>query len=240
MSRTEDDQPPSDDPGLPAELARAIDDGHGAADLDGLYRALRADIARERGLRGWLRERSTAARLLAASGVIAGVCALAAVAFARSDLGAYPIERFVLSLSAMGLLMVVSLVIALRPLQRPGLPIWVSPAVAACSLLALAGLYLVTPLPPAPAALELASLRPALVCLAIGLAMGAPVYALIVLLERGGPRRALPMAAAAGLAANLVLHIHCPRTQLTHLMLGHFGAAALLLLAVALWTRARD
>jgi hypothetical protein len=48
------------------------------------------------------------------------------------------------------------------------------------------------------------------------------------------------MAAAAGMAANLMLHIHCPWTQPSHLMIGHFGAAALLLLAVSLWARARD
>lgn len=239
MSRSEDDPTPSTEPGLPAELARAVDAGRAAADFDGLYAALRSDIARERGWRAWLRERSATARLLGASGVIAALCALCALGFARRDLAEYPSERMALSLAAMGLLLLVSLMVALRPLQRPGLPRWAAPAAASASLLALAALYLVSPLEPY-AVLDAASLRPALICLAIGLALGVPVYAVIALLDRGGARRAMPMAAAAGLAANLMLHIHCPSTQSWHLMLGHFGAAALLLLSVALWARAWD
>jgi hypothetical protein len=238
MSR-DDDDPTLSEPGLPAELARAVDAGHGGADLDRMYAALRADIARERGLVGWLRERSATARLLGAGGVVAGLCVSCWLLFARRDLAEYPADRMALTLAAIGLLLVVSLMIALRPLQRPGLPRWVAPAVVTTSLFALASLYVISPLPP-HVVTSGASLGPALVCLAIGLLLGVPVYALIALVDRGGARRALPMAAAAGLAANLVLHIHCPRTDPSHLMIGHFGAAALLLLAVSLWARARD
>jgi hypothetical protein len=239
MSRSEDDPTLSADPVLPAELARAVDVGRGAADLDGLYAALRSDIARERGWRAWLRERSATARLLGASGVIAGLCALCALGFARRDLAQYPSERMALSLAAMGLFVLLSLMVAFRPLQRPGLPRWAAPAAVTAALLALASLYLVSPLEP-HAALDAASVRPTLICLAIGLALGVPVYAVIALFDRGGARRAIPMAAAAGLAANLMLQIHCPSNQPSHLMLGHFGAAALLVIAVSLWARARD
>jgi hypothetical protein len=238
MSR-DDDEPTLSEPRLPAELARAVDAGHGSADLDRMYSALRGNIAQERGLVSWLRERSATARLLGASGAIAGLCSLCWLLFARRDMAAYPAERMALSLAAMGLLLVVSLIIALRPLQRPGFPRWAAPAVVTTSLLALASLYVISPLPPYVATSG-ATLGPALICLAIGLVLGVPVYALIALLDRGGARRAMPMAAAAGMAANLVLHIHCPWTQPSHLMIGHFGAAVLLMLAVSLWARARD
>ena len=240
MSRSQEDPPPSTrEPGLPPELARLVDAGQGAGDLDGMYAALRADLERERGLRAWLRARSTVVRALAAFGLVALVGTVAALAFARPDLGSYPFERLALSSSAMALLMLASVGLALRPLQRPGLPAWTAPVLVGGSLLVLAGLYLVAPLE-APRALDAATVRPALACLAIGLVLAVPVYGVLLLLDRGGSLRALPMALAAGLAANLVLHIHCPSTQPTHLMLGHFGAAALLLLAIALWARARD
>ena len=83
------------------------------------------------------------------------------------------------------------------------------------------------------------ALGPALHGLGPGRARGVRVSGVLVLLDRGGSRRAVPMALAAGMAANLVLHIHCPSGQPSHLMLGHFGAAALLLLAIALWARSR-
>jgi hypothetical protein len=35
------------------------------------------------------------------------------------------------------------------------------------------------------------------------------------------------------------MHIHCPSVAPVHLVVGHFGAAALLVLAAACWPRAR-
>ncbi len=235
------DQPPdaADEPTLPAELARAIDAGHGAADLDGMYAALRADLERESGLRGWLRARSTAVRGLAVLGLVAVLCAVAALGFARPDLGSYPLPRLALGVSAMASLLILSLALALRPLQQPALPSWAAKGAIAGSLLVLAALYLVVPLEPPSTELDGSVLGPALGCLGVGLLLGVPVYGVLLLLDRGGSHRALPMAIASGLAANLVLHIHCPSAEPTHLMLGHFGAAALLLAAIAFWVRAR-
>jgi hypothetical protein len=235
------DQPPdaAHDPALSAELARAVDARHAAADLDGVYAALHADFARERGPRGWLRERATVVRGLAAVGLVALLCAVVAFGFARPDLDSYPLPRMALSVSAIASLMIVCLVLALRPLQRPALPPWAASAAVGGSLLVLAALYLVAPFEAQSAALDAGALRAALACMAVGLLLGVPVYGALLLLDRGGSQRALPMAIAAGLAANLVLHIHCPSAEPTHLMLGHFGAAALLLIAIALWARTR-
>ncbi|HMI93406.1 MAG TPA: hypothetical protein VK509_18670 [Polyangiales bacterium] len=239
MSRSPDPPPQrADEPGLPAELARAVDGVHGAADLDRMYASLHAELGRERGLRAWLRARSTVARGLMALGLVAAVSALVALGFARPDLGSFPPARMALSLAAMALLMIVGVALALRPLQRAALPAWVGPAAITGSLAVLAGLYLVSPFDLPRAAFDAATLRPALVCMAIGLLLGVPVYGALLLLDRGGSRQALPMAMAAGLAANLELHIHCPSADPLHLMLGHFGAAVLLLLATALWVRA--
>lgn len=239
MSRDPDDVPADGARGLSPELAQRVDEATVAPDLDHLYARLRVDLEREQGLRGWLRARSTLARGLLAFGAVVLAGVVIALGFARPDLGSYPPDRLAVSLAAMALVMAVSMALALRPLQRAALPGWVGPLAVTCSLLLLAGLYLIAPLEAPRALFEPGVFGPALRCLGTGLALGVPVYGVLVLLDRGGSRRAVPMALAAGMAANLVLHIHCPSGQPSHLMLGHFGAAALLLLAIALWARSR-
>jgi hypothetical protein len=74
-------------------------------------------------------------------------------------------------------------------------------------------------------------------CLVIGVVLGAIVYAVLGLLDRGGTRRALVTAAASGLAANLALHLHCPVTAPLHMVLGHLGVAVVLVGAASLLER---
>jgi hypothetical protein len=66
-----------------------------------------------------------------------------------------------------------------------------------------------------------------------------PVLLLLWLLERrDAPPLSVLVAAGglAGLAANLLLHVHCPSVQLAHLLLGHasIGAAWAVVLGLLL------
>jgi hypothetical protein len=134
-----------------------------------------------------------------------------------------------------------SLQLALRPAYRPSAPSWAAPGVAALGLLGLLVVYLQPALPaldPAHVAepgLD-AALHLAAPCLGIGLLIALALYALWSLLDRGGARRGLAAAAAAGLTANLALQLHCPITAPTHLLIGHLGVA-LVILGVALAAR---
>jgi hypothetical protein len=68
----------------------------------------------------------------------------------------------------------------------------------------------------------------------IGSAVAAGIYAVLRGLDRGGTRRLPLMAACAGLAANLMLQLHCAVTAPTHLMLGHLGVVVVCF-AAAWW-----
>lgn len=83
-------------------------------------------------------------------------------------------------------------------------------------------------------------------CFGYGLAFASPLLLLAWLFERREviPPRVLVLAGAlAGVAANLLLHAHCPSVNVGHLLLGHasIGVAfgALLLVAVRAASRLR-
>ena len=78
----------------------------------------------------------------------------------------------------------------------------------------------------------------ALRCLLIGSAVAAGMYAVLRGLDRGGSRRLLLMAACAGLAANLMLQLHCPKTAPLHLLLGHLGVVGVCFAAA--WMLGRE
>jgi hypothetical protein len=62
------------------------------------------------------------------------------------------------------------------------------------------------------------------VCFGYGAAVVVPFIALVWLLERRDPMpltSLLVVGALAGIAANLLLHTHCPSVHLGHLLLGH-------------------
>lgn len=230
---------PDAEPRLDAELSRALRGPRSGApaappDLDGLFAAVGRDLQRERGVVAWLRARSTSLRLVLA-GSASGAVVLAAYAwFARPDLGAYPVARMVAVVLIAVSVLAASLALALRPTQRPAAPSWAAAAVAGLGLLGLLAVYLLPALPaldPSHAqapGLE-AALHRAWPCLGIGLVVAAALYALWSLLDRGGARRGLAAAAAAGLTANLALQLHCPITAPAHLILGHLGVALVML-----------
>ena len=230
---------PDAEPTLDDELARALRGplpGQPVAppDLDGLFAAIDTDLQREHGLSAWLRARSTSERLLLAGSASAAVLLAVYAWFVRPDLAVYPTGRMTAVVLIAVSALATSLALALRPTQRPAAPSWAAPSVAGLGLLGLLAVYLMPALPVLdPSHLQApgveAALHRALPCFGIGLVVAGALYALWTLLDRGGARRGLAAAAAAGLTANLALQLHCPITAPAHLLLGHLGVALVIL-----------
>jgi hypothetical protein len=204
------------------------------ADLSGLFGQLEHEIAQEHGLRAWLRSRSTPLRLVIALVALLVPAAFSLVASLRPDIAFYPPERML----AIAVFLVASLTaavqLALRPLQRAAVSDGLSFGTIAVCVLGLLALYALPAAHEAhPASLQTPGLAALLArawpCLWIGLSIGAGVLLVLLALDRGGVRRALALATAAGACANLVLQVHCPNTARAHVMLAHFGVLAVLL-----------
>jgi hypothetical protein len=222
------------------ELGRRLREGDAPAPaLTGLFGEIERELAQEHGLRAWLRSRPTPVRVALALGALLVPAAVAGAFALRPDAALYPPARML----AVAVFLAASLValarIGLRPLQRPALPDAAALGAVAASALGLLALYALPDAHAAhPASLQApgvaALLARAWPCLWIGSAAGALVLCVLLAIDRGGARRALLLAAAAGLCANLALQLHCPNTARAHLVLAHFGVLALLLLATAL------
>ena len=230
------------EPTLDPELSRALRQAPGAPpELEALFASLEQEVQRERGLPAFLRSRSTVVRNALLASVAGAVVLLAYLAFARPDLSAYPLGRMATVLAIAGLGAFASLRLALRPVYQAPAPSWLLPLIASLSLCGLAAVYMMPALPALDAAhvpepgLD-AALHLAAPCLGIGLLITLGLVGLWWLLDRGGARRGLAAAAAAGLTANLALQLHCPITAPGHLLLGHLGVA-LVILGVALAAR---
>jgi hypothetical protein len=218
-----------------------------ALDLESALAAVEAEQAGERGLRAWLRSRSSRGRRALLIGVSAAIV-LAQIAVLRADLEVHPAGRMTLSLLAFAVLAVVALWTALRPLHQPAL----RPGVAAGLVLAaLAGPAALAALPaahlahPASTGGVGAELWPrAAACFGYGSALVVPLLLLAWALGRGGAGLravAFLVAAGAGAVANALLQVHCPLTEPAHLLLGHATIGpALAALALALLLLARD
>jgi hypothetical protein len=231
---------------LPDELARWAGDDAGAAglDLDQLQAELQGKLAEERGPAAWLRSRSTPVRGIFGGAAVALVVVATMAIWLRPDFEVYPAGRMLGSLALLAALIIVDLVLVLWPLQLPAAPRWLSRGAV---IVAPLGLLLLYTLPAVPA-LHPRSLEPegawsmvsaALRCLLIGSAVAAGLYAVLRGLDRGGARRLLLMAACAGLAANLMLQLHCPKTAPLHLLLGHLGVVGVCFAAAWLLDRER-
>jgi len=207
-----------------------------------LLRQVRARIADDGGWRGRLRSLSTPARLLVCVLVLA--CTALAVVFLlrRSDLGAYPALRMVVSLLLLVAFAVATIRFFLRPLQQRG------PHIAWAGAWALLGLALPVVLALLPEAHGLVHEHPAsfegrgddfwpraAACLLFGVVTALPLAGLLLLVDRRDDvalGRAALVAGVAGLAGNLVLLLHCPLVARGHLVAGHatVGVAFLVLL----------
>lgn len=218
------------DPKLEEWLAEARDaEPEVPADLDRMLGDVEKKMeAADQSWTFWLRSRATWMRrliALSAAGLVVGV---GGVVTLRDNFAQLPVPYIVAALGSLGVLLGLSLHQALRPLHQPPIKGWQSRAIVGLTLLATAGVALLAPtdLPVeigASAGL-FAHVGP---CLFWGLLFGVPVYLMLRLLDRGSSTAALIAACAAGLSSNLVLQLHCPRSDPEHLMASHFAVALL-------------
>ena len=225
------------DPALERLLAEASQEEaepEGGPDLAPVFEEIQARIGEAEGRRSfWLATRPTRVRRAICWGTLALVALLGGVLTLRADFGDYPLPRMMAALGALFVLGGLSLHHALRPVHQPPLPRWVGALVV---LAALGATFTLALLPPAHAGgLEGVGAHGAAPCLLYGLLFGLPVYGMLRVLDRGGGSPApLLGASAAGLAGNLVLQLHCPQTDPTHLLAGHFAVAALFIGGIGL------
>lgn len=231
------------DEALSAELARWVrPDAMSAPDLNDLRLSLDTELAKERGPSAFLRSRSTPLRVLLLGVTLLGLALLTLLLRGRADLAVYPLPRMLLLVALMALWFLASAWLALWPLSRPALPSGLLKGFIAFGPVLLLMLYSL----PAAHTDHVASLQPpgtvalllrALPCLAFGAVIAAGTYSLLRAFDRGGQRANLLMASAGGLAANLLLQLHCPVTAPEHMLVGHLGAALAVLGAVWLTGR---
>ncbi len=205
----------------------------------GLGNAVTAHLAAESGPASWLRALPRGARLAGAMALAAALSALVILAAPREDLATYPLWRMGLLLGAHALVAALAAFQALRPLWLPPAPAhWA--LLLAGSAVAVSLLAGVLPELPTTARSPERSLRDAPVCLAAGLAAAALLVALSRPLDRGGTStRPLLALAAAGVASDAALHLHCPHNERDHLALGHTGMVALAIGGALTWQLAR-
>jgi len=187
-----------------------------------LYARVRADLGKETGLRALVRGQSTGRRLAIACLAVA-LSAAFTLAFARR--ASWPMDAlgpFAALLAVLGLGALLCIRDGLAPLSRvrsTGRTLAMSAAALGFPIVLAAW---------APA--EFAGgdrgrvVAQALRCFVFGTAASAPLVMLLWLCDRGSRgswRVFLPLSAASGLSANLVLGLHCAITEPAHLLLGH-------------------
>jgi hypothetical protein len=214
-----------------AELGRRL---AGAAVLpmplaDELFAQLEADVARETGLRAWLRSRPTRLRFAIAALSVLLVVVLGGALRERPDFADYPRARLALLLSvyAAGILLAFGKELYL-PARRG------SPAFQLGLLLAALGLPFLIAFAPATEASRQLGPEGALNCFVYGALLTVPTAALLWAFDRDDRvslRSASLSAVALGLSANLVLELHCPSGNALHLLLGHASLGMAWLLA---------
>lgn len=222
--------------------AARLDGEISAGDLAALRAGLDARIAADRGLIARLRARPTPERVALVVTVTALTVAATTLATPRGDLGALPLPPTLALMGVLGSVAAVATARLLRPLHRP-------PPRAASDRLLLA----LAALAPVAAALwsaqghdgaaageGLTFLRRCAGCAAFGGALAVPVLVLATVLRRArvdGPAVAALAGVVAGIAATLVLHVHCPITAAAHVLVGHVALVPALALAATLWRR---
>ena len=192
-------------------------------------------IAEERGVRAFLRSRSTRQRWVL-SLTLPTVLLVRELARKRVSLSELGVARLVMGLLLLGMLAFVAHS-ALRPLPIE------RHAARRRSVLALIAWCLPCVLwfaPEAPLSAEGFSdsgfaLR-SLTCFGYGSALAAPSFALLWAFDRSERVSFRVLALAAGMVAllsSLVLLVHCPSTQRAHLIAGHFSIGFAWFLAVS-------
>jgi len=203
-------------------------------DLGALYADVRARVDDEKPAEK-MRALSSPRRYLMAFFAFGIVLGLTVGVMPRADLGSYPPHLLAAYLGSLGVLFVLALLAALRPVHLPPLPRWqnvgltVLAIVATCVLAVVPGLRdHVTFRLPESAGFWMQAKN----CIGYGLLIGLPVYGALRLLDRGNPLGRLLSAAAAGLCANMMLEMHCPVGGAQHLLATHASVLVIFVVGV--------
>ncbi|MFK7991011.1 MAG: NrsF family protein [Sandaracinaceae bacterium] len=212
------------DPTLEGWLADVRDDEETPdLDLDAMLTSVKGDIAEaEQKKSFWFKTRPTWVRRAVALGAALTMVMVGGIRALRDDLSEVPVATMALAVGGLAVLLGLSVHQALRPIHQPRSR-WVHVALIG---LTLGCTFLLAVLSPHQAHDEsfLSHVSP---CIFYGLFMALPVYLVIRLLDRGASTGALLAACAAGLLGNLVQQLHCPRSDMGHLMASHFGLVVL-------------
>jgi hypothetical protein len=204
-----------------AQLGRSLANEAAAAlpFEDALFERLEADVARETGLRAWLRSRPTRLRFALATLSVLVVVLLGGVLRPRSDFAEYPPTRLLLLLGVYGFGILIAFGKELHLSAQRGTFAahfgWLSAALGLPFLIAFA---------PATEASRHAGPAGALNCFVYGALLTLPTAALLWAFDRDDQpslRTVCLSAVALGLSANLLLELHCPSGNALHLLLGH-------------------
>lgn len=229
---------------VPAIDRVLVDDASTPANSDAMFAALEAAVAKQDGapLAG-ARALSTTARIVATIAFSALLVFGFGASACRHDVATYPSSRLFTEALFLSLTLGATLALSLRPITRPALR---RPALVASILgtLAVALLVALVPGPDMPH-VPFSELGPVprlhwssgIPCIGIGMVIGVPVYMLARLFDRGHRASPYLSAAAAGVAGNLALALHCPSGDVVHKLtahasLGFIFLACLLLAAI--------
>lgn len=208
--------------------------------VDQLLQQVSAELDAEVGLRAKARSLPTVTRVVVLAAVAATLVAYQLLMHRRADFVSYSPVAF----WGIALLLLLALLAGAWVMLRGVLaPVGASRARWTAPLLLLMPVLvaLLSPLGAGAdsAAPDAAQWAAAGSCFSYGAALVMPVLLVLWLLDR---RDSLPLSVllaaggVAGLAANLLLHVHCPSVQLGHLLLGHasIGAAWAVVLGLLL------
>jgi hypothetical protein len=207
----------------------------GAANPE-LWKSLDGALAAETGPRAWLRSRATPVRMLL---VVFVAIVLVSVGGRPADETVKPLEAMLWWLFGFAVAGFACLWVLVAPLGRPRPP----PATRVLLVGAALALPLVYAFGGSSASRAPASLaEQAVGCFVYGTILALPFLGVVWLIERSDRpwlTRLVSVGAVGGLVANAALALHCPNTEIGHLVLGHAMVGALLAGVGALWALAR-
>ena len=203
---------------------RGSDPGAAPFDVDAMFAEMERDIAADEGrVLSRIRQQPTWRRQALAFASFVVVVLATVFGMPGGALATFPVWILAVQAVSLTVLFGLALVVALRPPHLPSLPPRQGWALSGAAIVATAALALVPSF--AEAGLyptdDMAYWKHTLPCLLWGLLVGLPIYGVLRVLDRGNPLGRLLAASAAGLAANVMLQLHCAMGDLGHLLGGH-------------------
>lgn len=194
-------------------------EGRERDELEALYERVQSDLARERGLRGWLRARPRWARV--ALVVLAAAVASVLPTMMMDAAPRFGLDGWLFSVLAMVALFGVATTISLRPLYRPeGSSVVRRLGLVGLGVASLLAIVLATD----GSIGSVESMR----CFMLGAMVGLPVWIVAFLVDRAPQRNAALGGAIGALGGMVAAQLLCPLRGLLHLAVEHFAALVVL------------